>query len=472
MLDAAASPRLPTGRPLVERALAPFRRFAATEAAGGVVLLACTVVALIWANSPWGATYERLWEQRVILAAGPLAVNATLHQVINDGLMAIFFFLVGLEIKREILAGELASLRKSALPVAGAVGGMLVPALIYFALNAGGPGAHGWGVPMATDIAFAIGVLALLGDRVPISLKVFLTALAIADDIGAVLVIAAFYSSGIAWGALGIAALLLLVSIGANAARVRAPWVYALIGVALWIAVVASGVHGTVAGVLLALTIPVHTRVNETEFLDQGRRALDDFDGSLECPSPGLSVTVLTNEASQDALHRLEELCEQAQPPLHRLEHALHGLVAFCIMPLFALANAGVHLSGDIGAALVSPVTLGIVLGLVLGKPIGITLVSWLAVRASIADKPTDASWRMLHSVSWLGGIGFTMSLFVAGLAFPGTEGAPLLADAKVGILAASVVAGIVGWLILRRVGQSTASAMEGATAEPSGVAA
>ncbi|MGI8548370.1 MAG: Na+/H+ antiporter NhaA [Gemmatimonadaceae bacterium] len=462
--------RTPTGPLLVERALAPFRRFAATEAAGGIVLLACTVVALVWANSPWGAMYERLWQQRVSLTAGTLAVQATLHQVINDGLMAIFFFLVGLEIKREILAGELASLRKSALPVAGALGGMLIPALIYFAVNAGGPGAHGWGVPMATDIAFAIGVLALLGDRVPISLKVFLTALAIADDIGAVLVIAAFYSSGIAWGALGIAALLLLLSIGANAARVRAPWVYAVIGVALWVAVISSGVHGTVAGVLLALTIPVHTRVNETEFMIEGRRALDDFDSALESPSPGLSVTVLTNEASQDALHRLEELCEQAQPPLHRLEHALHGLVAFIIIPLFALANAGVHLTGDIGAALVGPVTLGVALGLVLGKPIGITLFSWLAVRVRVADKPPDASWRVLHRVSWLGGIGFTMSLFVASLAFPGTEGVPLLAQAKIGILAASVVAGISGWVLLRRVGKSDASQVEPAATGSNGV--
>lgn len=455
MLDVAASPKNPTGPPLVERALAPFRRFAATEAAGGVVLLACTLIALAWANSPWGASYEQLWQQRVALAAGPFAVTASFHQAINDGLMAVFFFLVGLEIKREILAGELASLRKSALPVAGALGGMLGPALIYFTLNAGGPGAHGWGVPMATDIAFAIGVLALLGDRVPISLKVFLTALAIADDIGAVLVIAAFYSSGIAWGALAIAALLLLVSIGANAARVRAPWVYAVIGVALWIAVVSSGVHGTVAGVLLALTIPVHTRVNEAEFMIEGRRALDDFDRALPSPSPGLSVTVLTNEPSQEALHRLEELCEQAQPPLHRLEHALHGLVAFGIMPLFALANAGVHLSGDIGAALTSRVTLGVALGLVLGKPIGITLVSWLSVRAGVAAKPADASWRALHNVSWLGGIGFTMSLFVASLAFPGPEGAPLLAEAKIGILVASIVAGIGGWLILRQAGES-----------------
>lgn len=439
----------PTEPPLVERALAPFRRFAATEAAGGVALLVCTIIALIWANSPWSATYERVWEMHIRVSLGSSVLVTTLHQAINDGLMAVFFFLVGLEIKREVLAGELASLKKSALPVAGAVGGMLIPAAVYLALNARGPGAHGWGVPMATDIAFAIGVLALLGNRVPISLKVFLTALAITDDIGAVLVIAAFYSSGIAWGALAFAAVLLVVSISANAARVRAPSVYALIGVALWIAVVAAGIHGTIAGVLLALTIPVHTRVNEAEFLEEGRAALDDFDDALEGSIGGLTVAVLNNEASQDALHRLEELCEQAQPPLHRLEHGLHSVVAFGIMPLFALANAGVHLSGDLAGALASRITLGVMLGLVLGKPIGITLLSWLAVRCGVAAKPADARWSTLHSVSWLGGIGFTMSLFIAGLAFPGAAGAPLLAEAKLGILAASVAAGLAGWLIV-----------------------
>lgn len=472
MTDVATSYGTMTEPPLVERALAPFRRFAETEAAGGVVLLACTVIALIWANSPWGEMYERLWEQHMVLAVGPFAIQPTLHQVINDGLMAIFFFLVGLEIKREILAGELASLRRSSLPVAGALGGMLAPAVIYYTLNAHGPGAHGWGVPMATDIAFAIGVLALLGDRVPISLKVFLTALAIADDIGAVLVIAAFYSSGLNWFALGGAGVLLLASAGMNMARVRAPWVYALIGVALWIAVVAAGVHGTVAGVLLALTIPVHTRVNESEFMAEGQKALRDFDQALETPSPGLAVTVLTNEASQYALHRLEELCEHAQPPLHRLEHGLHGLVAFGIMPLFALSNAGVHVTGDLGAALRTPVTVGVILGLVLGKPIGITLLSWLAVRAGVAAPPRQASWGALHRVSWLGGIGFTMSLFVANLAFPGPAGAQLLADAKIGILTASLLAGLGGWLLLRQLSGNVVLDGMNADTAPEGVAA
>ncbi len=455
-----------TPAPLADRLLAPFRRFAALEAAGGLVLLACTAVALAWANSPWAAGYHHLWETRVGVTVGGLSLSASLHHLINDGLMAVFFFLVGLEIKREVLVGALASARRAALPVAAAVGGMVVPAACYALVNAGGPGAAGWGVPMATDIAFALGVLALLGDRVPVTLKVFLAALAIADDIGAVLVIAAFYSGGVHWGALGLAGALLAAAFAANAAGVRRPWAYALLGVPLWGAVTASGVHATVAGVLLAFAIPARTRVDEPRFLAEARRSLDDFDTALGPPEPGadrLARAVLTNAASQEALHCLEELTEAAQPPLHRMEHALHGVVAFGVMPLFALANAGVTLAGagDDGAgppgafaalaqALATPVALGVVLGLVVGKPLGITLGAWLAVRLGVAEQPAGVGWRAIHGVAWLGGIGFTMALFVAGLAFPGTTGAALLGEAKLGILAASFLAGGVGYLLLR----------------------
>jgi NhaA family Na+:H+ antiporter len=464
--------------PLAERLLAPFRRFAATEAAGGLVLLACTAVALAWANSPWAESYHHVWETRLAVTVGGRTVGATLHHLINDGLMAVFFFLVGLEIKREVLVGALASARRAALPVAAALGGMVVPAALYALVNTGGPGAAGWGVPMATDIAFALGVLALLGDRVPVTLKVFLAALAIADDIGAVLVIAAFYSGGVDWGALGLAGVLLLASAGANAAGVRRPWAYALLGLPLWGAVLASGVHATVAGVLLAFTIPVRTRVDESHFLAAARRALDDFDQALGPPAPGpnrLARAVLTNAASQEALHCLEELTEAAQPPLHRLEHGLHGVVAFGIMPLFALANAGVTLATDapggagggalasFGQALATPVAIGVALGLVIGKPLGITLGAWLAVRLGVAELPPGVGWRPVHGVSWLGGIGFTMALFVAGLAFRGPEGVPLLAEAKLGVLLASLAAGLVGWLLLR--GPLAASAAAGAPA-------
>ncbi len=448
--------------PLADRLLAPFRRFAALEAAGGLVLLACTAVALAWANSPWAESYHHLWETRLAVTVGGRTLGTTLHHLINDGLMAVFFFLVGLEIKREMLVGALASARRAALPVAAALGGMLVPAAFYAAVNARGPGASGWGVPMATDIAFALGVLALLGSRVPVTLKVFLAALAIADDIGAVLVIAAFYSGGVAWGALGLAAALLAAAFGANWAGVRRPWAYALLGVPLWGAVMASGVHATVAGVLLAFAIPARTRVDEPEFLAEARQSLDDFDAALGPPAPGserLARLVLTNGASQEALHCLEELTEAAQPPLHRMEHALHGAVAFGVMPLFALANAGVTLGGGadgggalaaLARALATPVALGVILGLVLGKPLGITLGAWLAVRLGVAERPAGVGWGAIHGVSWLGGIGFTMALFVAGLAFPGTAGAALLGEAKLGILAASLAAGLVGWLLLR----------------------
>lgn len=432
----------PADRTVVERVTAPLHRFMQSAPAGGLVLLACATVAMLWANSPWAATYHELWDTPLTLGVGDTGARFTLHLVINDGLMAVFFFLVGLEIKREVLVGELASLRHAALPVSAAVGGMVVPALFFTVMNAGGAGSSGWGIPMATDIAFALGVLALLGDRIPTSLRVFLSALAIADDLGAVLVIALFYSGGVAWGALLAAAALLVLSAGANAAGVRAPWAYMLIGLALWVAVLLSGVHATVAGVLLALTIPSRTRIDEGAFLRGAHQALDDFHDARDPER-----TVLSNREHQEALHQLEELTEKAQPPLARIEYGLHGIVTFGIMPLFALSNAGVPLHGA-NALIGSPVALGVLVGLVLGKPIGISLAAWLAVKVGLAERPTGTSWRLIHGVSWLGGIGFTMSLFIAGLAFG--DAAPLLTAAKLGTFLASVLAGVTGWALLR----------------------
>ncbi len=434
--------------PLIDRILEPFAQFAHTASSGGIVLLACTAVALVWANSPWAASYHHLWETEIALAAGPFAARSTLHHLINDGLMVVFFFLVGLEIKREVRIGELASVRQAALPAAAALGGMVVPAAIYAALNAGGPGSPGWGIPMATDIAFALGVLALLGNRVPAGLKVFLAALAIVDDIGAVLVIAVFYTAEVNWLALGTAGVLLLLAALANLAGVRHPWVYTLIGVVLWAAVLTSGVHATVAGVLLALTIPSRTRINEDEFLKGAHRSVEAFERAC-----GPETNVLTNREQQEALFTLEALCEQAQTPLQRTERKLHTFVAFGIMPLFALANAGVALTGGGGeeGLLSSPVTLGVLLGLVLGKPLGITLFSWAAVRFGAASLPRGVNWRLIHGVSWLGGIGFTMSLFVAGLAF--TQAPALLTEAKLGVLMASLVSGLAGGFLLWRAG-------------------
>jgi Na+:H+ antiporter, NhaA family len=434
--------------PIVDRLLAPFRRFASIASAGGIVLLVATAAALAWANSPWAGTYHHLWETPVVLALGTQRVQFTLHQLINDGLMAVFFFLVGLEIKREVLAGELKSLRTAALPMVAALGGMLAPAALYAALNTGGDGASGWGVPMATDIAFALGVLALLGERVPNGLRVFLAALAIVDDIGAVLVIAFFYSGGIAMAPLAASAALLALAAVANAVGVRRPWAYGAIGLALLGAVAASGVHATVAGVLLAMTIPVRTRVDERAFLAGAQRALEDFDAAAGVTTRDPETTVLSNSEHHTAVEELETLCEFVQPPLIRLEHALHGVVAFGIMPLFALANAGVSLSADAMQLLARPIALGVILGLVLGKPLGIAGISWLAVRTGVASLPAGVSWSMIVGAGVLGGIGFTMALFIAGLAFSGPEG---LEAAKLGILAASTVAGVAGWLLVRR---------------------
>ena len=439
--------------PLVERVLAPFRRFARTASSSGIVLLAATAIALGWANSPLAESYHHLWEIPIGATFGAASFRTTLHHLINDGLMAVFFFVVGLEIKREMLAGELASVRTAALPMIAAAGGMVVPAAIYAAINGSGPGSVGWGVPMATDIAFALGVLALLGDRVPTSLKVFLAALAIVDDIGAVLVIAIFYSSGIAWGPLALAAALLLFAAALNRAGVRHPWMYAAVGIGLWGAVLVSGIHATVAGVLLAFAIPVRTRLNEHEFLRKARRALADFDDAAVCDPNDPTVSILSNVRHHSALDEIGRLAEKAQPPLIRLEHGLHGPVAFVIMPVFALANAGVTIDAStLGSAVAEPVTIGAAAGLVIGKTLGIAGFSWVAVRLGIASLPRDTNWASLTAVAVLGGIGFTMALFIAGLAFPaGTPQAELLDAAKIGVLAGSAVAGIAGSLMLRR---------------------
>ena len=426
----------------IERILSPLSRFIRLESAGGLVLIACTLMALAWANSPWGEAYHHLWEQEVGFRAGPWALEKSLHHWINDGLMAVFFFLVGLEIKRELLAGSLSTPRAAALPAAAALGGMLVPAALYALLNAGGEGARGWGIPMATDIAFALGVLALMGPRVPLALKVFLTALAIVDDIGAVLVIALFYTERIAWSALALGLVLLAAAVAFNRLGVRRPAPYLAVGAAVWLCFLTSGVHATVAGVLMALTIPARTRIDAGALLEHGRGALGRF-----AAAGGEGRSILSNPGQQAALEELEQASEAAQAPLQRIEHGLVNVVAFFIIPVFALANAGVPLSGGVGAALTSPVALGIILGLVVGKPLGITLFSWAAVKAGVAELPAGVGWKQIHAVSWLAGIGFTMSLFISALAFPA---GPLGDVARMGIFAASAVAALVGWVLLR----------------------
>ena len=428
----------------IDRVLGPFQRFLRVEAAGGILLLACTVAALIWANSPWAESYDRFWHTYLTFAFGAGEFKISLGHFVNDGLMAIFFFVIGLEIKREVLVGELASLRQAAVPIVAAVGGMVVPALVYVAIIAmrGGHGYEGWAIPMATDIAFALGILALLGPRVPLSLKVFLTALAIVDDLGAVLVIALFYTNDIAFGALGIAGGLLALAAVANVAGIRTPLVYALIGIVMWLMLLQSGVHATIGGVLLALTIPSKMRIRGAAFSKFARDMVGDFDDA-----GGHDEDILTSPKRQSAVYALEEACAQVQTPLNRLEHAMHPWVAFAIMPIFALANAGINLGAGFGDALGSGIGIGMVLGLVAGKSIGVSGAAYVAVKAGLGSIPEGATWKMIVGTGFLAGIGFTMSLFIANLGFeePGE-----LQLAKAGILAGSLVAGVVGFLLLR----------------------
>lgn len=434
-----------TRHTLVRRLMLPFGEFFRAEAASGIVLLACAALALIWANSPWGQSYFDLWHTYLTVSGGPIHLEYDLHHWINDGLMAVFFFMVGLEIKREVLVGELASPKQAAFPIAAAIGGMVVPAGIYVLFNAGTPELRGWGTPMATDIAFALGVLALLGSRAPTGLKIFLAALAIVDDLGAVLVIALFYSGGIDWSMLMYAGITFIVLMGANRGGIRRPAVYAALGVVLWYFFLKSGVHATIAGVLLAVTIPARTRIDVPEFVASAREYLGTFEADGLRPDPAAPLT----PRQEAALERLEEAAESVQSPLLSIEHAIVPWVAFGIMPLFALANAGVALEPEVIGGLGSPVVLGIALGLVIGKPIGVALFAWTAVKLGLAGYPAGVRGLHLIGVGLLAGIGFTMSLFIAGLAFEGVT----LELAKVGVLMASTVAGVSGYLILRAKG-------------------
>ncbi len=436
----------PDKRP-ISRLILPFQEFVHKEASGGLLLLAFTIIALVWANSPLSHTYTDLWNTHLIIGAGSFKLDKPLLLWINDGLMAIFFFVVGLEIKREIMIGELSSPRKAALPIAAAVGGMVVPAAIYLVANSGQPSVDGWGVPMATDIAFALGVLSLLGKRAPLSLKVFITALAIVDDIGAILVIALFYTSNISGAALAIGAVFFAAMLVANRLGVRNPLIYGVLFVGLWVAFVKSGVHATVAGVLAAMTIPARTLIDGGEFLRKAGYYLETF-GEDECTD-----CMLPTRRQRAALQALESASQHVESPMQRLEHQLHPWVSFAIMPVFALANAGVVFGGDLVESLTSPIALGIIGGLVIGKPVGIALAAWLAVRAGIADLPKGITWRHVVGGASLAGIGFTMSIFIASLAFE----ADLLNAAKINILVASLVSGLIGWFLLRSAGQAQA---------------
>jgi NhaA family Na+:H+ antiporter len=428
-----ADPTNPIGR-----VFSPFRQFTRTAAAGGILMFGATVAALVWANSPWRDLYFDLWNTSLSLQLGGYGLTKDLSHWINDGLMVVFFFVVGLEIKREMLVGELASPRQAALPIAAAAGGAVVPALIYLAINAGGDAARGWGVPMATDIAFAIGIMALLGNRVPLGLRVFVTALAIVDDLIAVLVIAVFYTESLQLGYLAVGAIIVAALLTANRLDVTKPIVYGILGIALWFVFVKSGVHATIAGVLLALTIPARTLLNAPQFVQAVDNAMSNFRGATDLHDPA----ALSNHEQQAALMTLETAAERVQSPLQRFEHSLHPWSSFVIVPLFALANAGVDLGGDITEVLFGPVSVGIMLGLLVGKPIGITLMALLTVRMGWSSLPAGVTMLHVIGASCLAGIGFTMSLFIGELAFTNDN---LREAAKIGTLAASITAGLLG---------------------------
>jgi NhaA family Na+:H+ antiporter len=420
-----------------------FARFFHSEASGGIFLLGATLIAMAWANSPWAESYFHLLHTKVSISWGGSSFGLSLHHWVNDGLMVVFFFVVGLEIKRELLVGRLSSVRNAVLPVAAALGGVVVPAALYAAVNLGGEGSRGWGVPMATDIAFALGILALLGKRVPIGLKIFLTALAIADDLGAVLVIALFYTEKILLGPLVVAAVLLVLIWLAGRFHARRLLVYLGLIVGVWAAVFVSGVHATVAGILVALLVPVRARIDPKRFLEVTRTRLSELqDAKLTRES------MLDDPAQLDAIEDMHEATRRMRPAGLALEHHLHPLQAFVVLPIFALVNAGVPIHGGVFETLASPVSLGVVLGLVLGKQAGILLASWIAVRTGKASLPEGVTWPMVYGVSCLAGIGFTMSLFVGELAFTSEE---MIGEAKIGILVASLLAAIWGTLVLWR---------------------
>lgn len=424
------------------RIISPMQSFIGRSEASGIVLLVVTLLALAIANSPLGHLYEELLHTHIGISVGPFELDESLLHWVNDGLMVLFFFLVGLEIKRELLVGALSNLRAALLPILAACGGAIVPALIYMSLNVGRPTFHGWGVPMATDIAFALGVLALLGSRVPFGLKVFLTAVAIVDDLIAVLVIALFYSSGLNAVALGLGFAFLLVLALFNWFGFRRPSLYAIVGVLVWLCFLKSGIHATIAGVLVAFTIPARNRIDLPTFLQRTRGYLNELENSHKTNSP-----MLIDEAQQHAVLKLEKACEYVQAPLQKLEHSLNTFITFGIMPIFAFANAGVALGAIEFDAHSFPLMLGIAIGLILGKPIGIVTICWLATRSGVATLPEGVNWSHMIGVGVLGGIGFTMSLFVASLSFEGE----MLGSAKISILLASTIAGLLGYFLLAR---------------------
>jgi Na+:H+ antiporter, NhaA family len=427
-----------SARPVPRLVLQPLQTFLRTEEAGGILLLAAATIALIWANSPWRSSYDALWHTQLTIGLGAWSLAEDLQHWVNDALMALFFLVVGLEIKRELTTGELRQPRAAALPAIAALGGMVVPALLYLAINPSGEPGRGWGIPMATDIAFALGVLAIVGRGLPTALKSFLLALAIVDDIGAILVIAIFYSGSISPGPLLTAAGLLALILVLQRLHVRWTAVYVLVGVSVWLATLQSGIHATIAGVALGLATPAVAFQRPKAVSLEAHRIADD---TVDDPVP-------PDADAHQWLH-LAGLTREAVSPLARLEHLLHPWTSYVVIPVFALANAGVSISrSSLGNALTSGITLGVVAGLVVGKTVGVTIFTWLATRTGITRLPEGVGWGQLVGVAALAGIGFTVSLFITSLAF---QTQAIQDAAKVGILIASLLAGLLGALLLAR---------------------
>ena len=419
--------------------IAFFSKITKSESFAGILLLCCSVLAMIVANSPWGDSYAALWKTKFGFDVNGVFIGMSLEHWINDVLMAFFFLVVGLEIKREVLFGELAGFKRAALPIIAALGGMIGPGIIYFTLNAGTPSEHGFGIPMATDIAFALGVLSALGKRVSISVKVFLVSLAVADDLGAIIVIALFYSSGISFEWLAVAVGIVAVLVVLNKAGIKALTPYMILGVLLWIAVHNCGVHATIAAVVLAFTIPVAPKIDTLTFMEKIKTMIKDFQES-EKQKDG----ILLQSEQVEALYHIAKHKNAVQNPLLRLEHALAPYSNYLIMPIFAFANAGVSIGSNIDFG-IDHVFLGIFFGLVVGKPLGIFTFTFLAEKLGIAARPKGATWVEIFGAGALGGIGFTMSMFVTNLAFSGEHALVATDVAKISILIASLSAGILG---------------------------
>lgn len=426
----------------IDTLLKPISSFIESETTAGTVLFLSAIVALVLANSPLSEEYQHFWHEEFSISIAGHTIANTLHHWINDGLMSMFFFVVGLELKREVMGGDLSTPKQALLPLVAAIGGMVVPAVLFFVFNQDAPESKGWGIPMATDIAFALGILAVLSKRVPTALKIFLTALAIADDLGAVLVIAFFYTSDISVISLISGGVFIALLIAGNLLGIRNVLFYGIIGIGgVWLAFLFSGVHATIAGVLAALTIPARAKIDEIKFTQDLKDRVDEFSAV-----PPNDVSLLEPEQLY-VIEKIKTLTRAAETPLQRLEHSMHPVVAFIILPFFALANAGIEFSGDFFGSLAHPVSIGVIAGLFLGKSIGIVGACWIAVKMKWAVLPESLNWRHIIGVAFLGGIGFTMSLFITNLAF---QDDALNLYSKTGILIGSLLAGIVGFLVLR----------------------